>query len=264
MGYVKSKRNKPLKVQNLFLFNISGPKPFPVQPDGLFSIPMEALLTENGKQNYIIVNDDFSNNYRLEIKDYTLEFDKKVHESGILSKPLEFLTASRPATPAPFVGGTLLKEVKITGSPEIARFAQLKLAYPADCSDYVCLYNYLNCSAHLWGTKPEIGKSYNLNGILTVYTHCLNSQPRENNNFLIKNITEPREFPLADYQLDNTSTFDFLSTLYWNPNINTDKTGEATFQFYTSDLKGTFKLIAQGLEVHSARFIYGETEFRVE
>ena len=41
---------------------------------------------------------------------------------------------------------------------------------------------------------------------------------------------------------------DFRNTLYWNPSIQTDKNGQATLSFYTSDDLTTFKIIAEGLD----------------
>jgi hypothetical protein len=39
---------------------------------------------------------------------------------------------------------------------------------------------------------------------------------------------------------------DYRSTLYWTPEVKTDKTGQASLQFYTSDLPGKFLVVIQG------------------
>jgi hypothetical protein len=49
--------------------------------------------------------------------------------------------------------------------------------------------------------------------------------------------------PATDRSLD-----DFRSTIYWNPNINTDlNTGNASVSFYAADLEGTYRIIAEGI-----------------
>lgn len=40
---------------------------------------------------------------------------------------------------------------------------------------------------------------------------------------------------------------DFRSTLYWNGNITTDKTGKATLSFYTSDEITSFRIVTEGI-----------------
>ncbi len=41
--------------------------------------------------------------------------------------------------------------------------------------------------------------------------------------------------------------YDFRSTLYWNPNINTDTLGKASVKLYNSDAVGGFRVIAEGI-----------------
>ncbi|MEM9547360.1 MAG: alpha-2-macroglobulin family protein [Bacteroidota bacterium] len=40
---------------------------------------------------------------------------------------------------------------------------------------------------------------------------------------------------------------DFRQTIYWNPNVQTNQNGEATFSFFTSDEITSFSLIAEGI-----------------
>jgi uncharacterized protein YfaS (alpha-2-macroglobulin family) len=50
-----------------------------------------------------------------------------------------------------------------------------------------------------------------------------------------------------------------LTTLYWDPFIQTDEKGEASFSFYTNDLKGRLALVAEGVSggsVLSAKRIF--------
>jgi hypothetical protein len=43
---------------------------------------------------------------------------------------------------------------------------------------------------------------------------------------------------------------DLRSTIYWNPNIFTDKKGEAEVSFYTSESKSSYLIILQGTDLN--------------
>lgn len=49
---------------------------------------------------------------------------------------------------------------------------------------------------------------------------------------------QAKEFYHPDYELKKTELPDKRTTIYWNPDINTDSTGRANISFYNSDLKG--------------------------
>ncbi|HTH82008.1 MAG TPA: hypothetical protein VL490_03685 [Mucilaginibacter sp.] len=59
-----------------------------------------------------------------------------------------------------------------------------------------------------------------------------------------------REFYSPDY--DNPATdkqfADLRSTIYWKPNIITDNNGKASVDFFNADGRGTYRLIAEGLD----------------
>jgi hypothetical protein len=52
---------------------------------------------------------------------------------------------------------------------------------------------------------------------------------------------------------------DLRNTIYWNPNIITDKNGEAEFSFYTSDSEGDYILILQGVDLTGNMGLHFET-----
>lgn len=57
-----------------------------------------------------------------------------------------------------------------------------------------------------------------------------------------------RRFYAPVYETTATETrTDFRETIYWNPVIQTNKTGEASFSFYNSDASTTFRAIAEGI-----------------
>jgi len=41
---------------------------------------------------------------------------------------------------------------------------------------------------------------------------------------------------------------DRRSTIYWNPNIETDKTGTASLEYFNSDGKGTYRVTVEGID----------------
>jgi hypothetical protein len=57
-----------------------------------------------------------------------------------------------------------------------------------------------------------------------------------------------REFYSPDYSVPTKNgDADHRSTIYWKSDIITDKAGNASFKFYTSDDKGTYQLTIQGI-----------------
>ena len=69
-----------------------------------------------------------------------------------------------------------------------------------------------------------------------------NAQPIENKYY------RAREFSAPEYKSDQQVELrtDFRPTVFWKPNLKVDRTGKATFEFYTSDEVTTFKITAEG------------------
>jgi uncharacterized protein YfaS (alpha-2-macroglobulin family) len=59
-----------------------------------------------------------------------------------------------------------------------------------------------------------------------------------------------REFysPKYDHINEVTKQRDLRSTIYWKPELQTDKDGNASFDFYNADGKGTYKVIVEGID----------------
>jgi hypothetical protein len=75
-----------------------------------------------------------------------------------------------------------------------------------------------------------------------------------------------REFYSPDYETNAMRLRripDFRSTLYWTPQVSTDKNGKAFMQFYTSDIGGKFKVVLQGFNV-KGEAVTATTNFEVE
>ena len=62
--------------------------------------------------------------------------------------------------------------------------------------------------------------------------------------------TKMKEFYVPDY--DNPKTdqqmLDLRSTVYWNPNVNTDVKGKASFGFFNTDSPGTYRVTIEGID----------------
>ena len=67
----------------------------------------------------------------------------------------------------------------------------------------------------------------------------------------VKTFSRVREFYCPSYEKSNNieERSDFRTTIYWNPDVKTDNTGEATVSFYNSDEITTFRATAEGIGV---------------
>ena len=73
---------------------------------------------------------------------------------------------------------------------------------------------------------------------LKTYSNSYRGNPRGAIMFPFQGIYMAREFYQPDYENENVQTPDNRTTIYWNPEIQTDSTGTAKVSFYNSDLKG--------------------------
>jgi len=92
------------------------------------------------------------------------------------------------------------------------------------------------------------------NGILSysTYNGDLAGFPLDVNAFVLEyeGVQRHKEFYMPLYQTiqqKNSRIPDMRNVLYWSPNINTDNSGNANVQFYTSDLKGKYAIVVQGI-----------------
>jgi len=54
--------------------------------------------------------------------------------------------------------------------------------------------------------------------------------------------------PKYDYSNANSDHEDLRSTIYWNPEIKTDNSGNASFDYYNADGTGTYKVTVEGID----------------
>jgi len=69
--------------------------------------------------------------------------------------------------------------------------------------------------------------------------------------YLFKGYYAARTFYSPKYDKPNTGNYqtsDLRTTIYWNPNIITDKDGRASFEYYNADTKGTYRVVIEGID----------------
>jgi len=54
--------------------------------------------------------------------------------------------------------------------------------------------------------------------------------------------------PKYDHPKTENEPSDLRITIYWNPNIITDKDGKASFEYYNADTKGTYRVVVEGID----------------
>jgi len=69
--------------------------------------------------------------------------------------------------------------------------------------------------------------------------------------------------PTYDLPKSNASFADLRTTIYWNPNVVTDKSGNSKLEFFNADTKGTYRVVVEGIDESGniAREIY---KYKVE
>ncbi|RZL47465.1 MAG: carboxypeptidase regulatory-like domain-containing protein [Pedobacter sp.] len=69
-------------------------------------------------------------------------------------------------------------------------------------------------------------------------------------NITPRGYAESRVFYSPKYEVSKASGIggDLRTTIFWNPNVLTDTTGNATFQFYNADGKGSYRAIIEGID----------------
>jgi TonB-dependent SusC/RagA subfamily outer membrane receptor len=75
--------------------------------------------------------------------------------------------------------------------------------------------------------------------------------------FSPKGYYTPREFYSPKYDAPDNRP-DYRTTIYWNPNIVTNESGKAAFNYFNSDEPGTYRIIIEGMDMlgNLARTVY--------
>lgn len=78
--------------------------------------------------------------------------------------------------------------------------------------------------------------------------------------FTVKPIQPEKIYFFQEHHENNKRIPDFRSQLYWNPEVRADQT---QISFFTSDVKGTFEIVAQGFN-KEGKLVTVKTDFTVE
>jgi hypothetical protein len=266
-GYVVNKKNKKIDLKTLYLYGKSGVTQIPVKANGSFSIPAKDLITERAETKYLIVNKDFNDRYDLHLTNYSADFDAKLVMISLPESPSVYDLVKHSDQLSSIMSGKILQEVIIKGKRSTSATPEdfnVKEYHSSNCSDYVCFYNILNCKNHPGGGEPPTeGQIYVLNGRPVRYHGCASNDDSKKNSYILKKIDSPQSFFLPDYAREPISAPELQSTIFWDPNLNTQAGGKSTIEFYTSDIKGAFTIVVQGLTATGLIPIFGKSEFRV-
>jgi hypothetical protein len=130
--------------------------------------------------------------------------------------------------------------------------------------------------------KDELGlinSAYGTNGALVVnlknkgttpgtkitYQQMKDLMPAKNEiTFTPKGYAPVKTFYLPRYigpRGGQSQKTDLRSTIYWNPNVNSDKTGVASMEYYNADGQGTYRVTIEGIDKdgHIGRQVYRYT-----
>jgi hypothetical protein len=69
-------------------------------------------------------------------------------------------------------------------------------------------------------------------------------------NYPFKGYFKAKAFysPKYSHAKTDSEPLDLRSTIYWNPNIITDKDGNASFEYFNADTKGTYRVVVEGID----------------
>ncbi len=265
-GCVVSKKNKKIDLEALHIFGKSGVITIPVAANGTFSIAAKDLLTQRGETKYLIVNKDFNKKYDLQLKDHSTDFDTKLVMASLPENLPVYDLMKHSDQLSSLLSGKTLREVVIMGkkTTSLSMGAINAKDYYSNCNDYVCFNNILNCKNHPGGGfPPEEGQIYVLDGRPIKFHGCSSNNKSESNSYNLKNINLPQAFYLPDYMKEPISAPELQSTIFWQPNKNIKADGKGTIEFYTSDIKGTFTIVVQGLTAKGLEPVFGKSDFTV-
>ena len=133
----------------------------------------------------------------------------------------------------------------------------------------MCLFNILNCKNHSTGRAPVDGE------VLSIYksgTYFKETYSRKSysesellekfNLAMFKGYYGKKEFYQPKHEQNTTTKDPFpdtRNTLFWKPDVITDKNGEAIVEFFCSDLNTVFLGNIEGV---GDRGLIGSTKFK--
>ncbi|MEG3657842.1 hypothetical protein V5097_10555 [Arenibacter palladensis] len=191
----------------------------------------------------------------------------------------------KPISPFKIQGGIDLDEVSVKGKKskvfrdryigKLDSLAKLRINM-----DYVCISGTLNCEVHEFDSKnrrPVEGEHYisymgfQWNADRTAYTiegrrsieyhypEFTEAEILEKFNLLkVIGYFGKKEFYQPNYEENDDPFPDYRNSLLWRPEVITDNKGEATIEFYCSDINTYFEGIIEGVGLKG---LLGKNEF---
>ncbi|MBP6759659.1 MAG: hypothetical protein KA133_10435 [Flavobacterium sp.] len=223
---------------------------------GVFTAGPNELKKGEGGYVYLRLMTEPKPKYRMAINDFSFEVINKERKIKTALYPLPTLLERKTEVLPTFVdrpGITKLKEVLITSKKKMVFRDKYigKLDSLAKLnSDYVCSYNILNCPNHggeFNNKKPVEGEIYSMPGGTTAgpyhYPNYTEAELLEMFNIaMIEGYYGRKVFYEAVYDevTITDSLQDFRNTLFWKSDVITNEQGEASVDFFCSDINSLF------------------------
>ncbi|WP_183560473.1 hypothetical protein [Mucilaginibacter sp. SP1R1] len=283
---VDVKRNKP-KIQMLMVFSTDEREKRSLITDSMGRFVLGPADFVKGKWNYLKHFDAGKAEYTVALEDQFKDIEK-VSKNMLFEYPVGESTKAKNkddiASGRISMGAINLNEVKIVAKKQdvfrdkymghldsLAKFeGNMDFVYPNS--------NWLNVPSGSNGTKPIEGQKYTVwvgpNPPTKVpftfgagdFKEIIYHYPKFTEEELLKkfNLTrikgyyERREFYQPNYDKESDPAPDYRNTLLWAPEVITDKNGEATLNFFCSDINSNFIGTVEGVGPNG---LLGKKEF---
>jgi hypothetical protein len=97
---------------------------------------------------------------------------------------------------------------------------------------------------------PQFG-SRGTNGVISIFTKkgfSASTEKSDYTGFKVAGYNRSRSFTSPDYSAGVTTDPDFRTTLYWNPDLKLDAAGTSRVSFFTADVPGIYRIVAEGID----------------
>ncbi len=248
-----------------------------ILPDSIGKFTVEPSHLKMGKSGYLYLRAmaDKKSGRRMELLDNGFEVLRK--KKGI-TYPLYSITDDQIYNQKIFAQDPNLVELEEVQVKSKKRnvyrekyFGKLDSLAKTATTDYVCKYNILNCEYHVndkQNKKPVEGEIYLY---MEVWDENTKSWVKGHKDFMgdvpwrnpplppyrypnytdaellelfgivrVKGYYGRREFYQPNYDVEKESFPDYRNTLFWNPSVVTDKNGNASLEFFCSDINTRF------------------------
>ncbi|WP_141226096.1 hypothetical protein [Flavobacterium fluvii] len=203
---------------------------------GVFTITPEQIKKGEGGYAYLQLRTPPKPKYRINLANNFFEGINKNRKNKNLIYPISRLEEKKTEATSPFVGRETinkLKEVQIVSKKKGFRDKFIgkldSLARLDRIVDYWCINGIKNCPRHI-ESRPH-------------YEDLTEAELLEMFNVvMIEGYYGKKEFyePIYDEVTINDSTPDFRNTLFWKSDVITNKDGEASVDFFCSDINSLF------------------------